>query len=94
MGFWNHLNCCFVINYRGRRLVNYKRWRPRRGRQLNEVVAVWLRAEPEANLVICPANNGAYHLAYHLKLPAGFPLGDWEFLTDAHAGKLCSRPIF
>ncbi|MCH6554758.1 MAG: PepSY domain-containing protein, partial [Acidobacteria bacterium] len=52
---------------------------------------VWLRGEVKVKLYIYPSQGNTYHLAYQVKLPAGAPLGDWEFLIDAHTGEILQQ---
>ena len=58
--------------------------------QLQSISPVWLRGESTADLCIY-SHHKESHLAYHLKLPAGAPLGDWEFLLDAHTGEILQQ---
>ena len=59
--------------------------------QLQSIAPVWLRGEITTSLYIYPAEDGTSHLAYQVQIPAGSPLGDWEFLIDAHTGKILEQ---
>ena len=58
--------------------------------QLQSTSLVWLRGETTADLCIY-SHHKESHLAYQLKIPAGAPLGDWEFLIDAHTGEILQQ---
>ena len=47
--------------------------------------------DAKAHPYIYPAEDGTYHFAHQVKLPAGSPLGDWEFLIDAHTGEILGQ---
>ena len=59
--------------------------------RLSLLASVWLRGEVKVKLYIYPSQGNTYHLAYQVKLPAGAPLGDWEFLIDAHTGEILQQ---
>ncbi len=53
---------------------------------LAESGAIDLRKPSQAGLVIFPARNGAYHLAYRVIVHLHRPLAGWEYIIDAHTG--------
>ncbi|MCZ6681233.1 MAG: M36 family metallopeptidase, partial [Candidatus Poribacteria bacterium] len=59
--------------------------------QLRGISPVWLRGDSKTGLYIYAADAGTYHLAYQVQLPTGAPLGDWEFLIDAHTGEVLQQ---
>ena len=53
---------------------------------LAESGALDLRKPSQAGLVIFPARDGAYHLAYRVIVHLRRPLAGWEYIIDAHTG--------
>ena len=53
---------------------------------LAESGAIDLRKPSQAGLVIFPARDGVYHLAYRVIVHLRRPLVGWEYIIDAHTG--------